>query len=289
MSTITITETIFPSYQRGGASATLRIYADETFVASSGQQINRSTGKANWYKSVAGTVSSNNVTIPTFNIDSTVDSSNPQATYSAALFDSNGNFVSWMFRGWLVPHDIGSSLDWADLEAYNVDPPNPIPEGGYTQSETVARIDAAIAAKVQTAVVSSANVNYTAETTLADTPLSVNVEAGGIYAIDMVLFVACDSSGGFKMDIDGGNAAVNLFNIQYAVWPNSGAPSDGRFRTSADSDESFTGLGVFRLIGQGTVDFTSSGTFILRAAQASSNGTPTTLYRGSRLTLTKLN
>lgn len=291
MSTITITETVFPNYQRGGAAASLRIFADETFVASSGQQINRSINKSNWYKSVSGTVSSNSVTIPAFTIDSTTDSSNPQASYSAAIYDSNGNFVNWVFRGWQIPHDLGTSISWSSLNDHNEDPPRALPDLGYTQAQTIARINEGIAQKVQTAVLASANLDITNDDVLSPTDLSADVESGGVYSFDAWLLAAGASAAGLKIDFDGGSAVVGLFNAQANYQVNSTDPAvvGTGFFTAPDDVISLTGHSVFRMKVEGTVHITTAGTFTMQAAQVNTNGTPTTLYRGSRLTLIKLN
>jgi hypothetical protein len=89
MSTITVSTFDIPNWQLGGSACTLRILSNQSFRTSAGSQINRST-KDVFYQSVACTISGTVVSVPSFTIDSTTDASDPNATYNAALYDSNG-------------------------------------------------------------------------------------------------------------------------------------------------------------------------------------------------------
>lgn len=122
MSSITI-QTIQPglAWRFGGITAELRLYANQTFITSDGTLIQQGT-----YKSVTCTVSGTTIVIPSFTLDSTTNSSNPNANYTARIYDSNG------VRRWLFPANmptfrldfatLGASTSWELISDYNLVP-----------------------------------------------------------------------------------------------------------------------------------------------------------------------
>ncbi len=74
-----------------GSSATLRIYASTPFYASNGEFVQAGrVGTTDWCQTVDCTIVDNVLTIGAFDIHTTTDSSVPNATYTAVLFDSAG-------------------------------------------------------------------------------------------------------------------------------------------------------------------------------------------------------
>jgi hypothetical protein len=100
-------------------TAELRIYANTDFVTSDNQLI--PAGKINdpqsFYLSVTCTILGNVLTIPSFEIDSTVDALlNEHARYNAVLVAPNGKkvlFISNFAVNTLEPGD--PSMDWAEI------------------------------------------------------------------------------------------------------------------------------------------------------------------------------
>jgi hypothetical protein len=117
MSTITISSFVVPNWQLGGASCTLRILSNQTFRTSEGEQINVSTQDV-FYQTVACTISGTDITVPQFTIDSTTDSSDPNATYNALIYVSNAK-KQLLFAAWQVPHNLGTPLAYSALHAFN--------------------------------------------------------------------------------------------------------------------------------------------------------------------------
>lgn len=102
-----------------GATAKLRIYADQTFQTSLGQWIPQGTpGKANsFYLEVACTITAGELSIPTFEVDSTVDALiNPHATYTAEIVSANNTRVPFLanFAVNTLP-DGDPSATWAEI------------------------------------------------------------------------------------------------------------------------------------------------------------------------------
>lgn len=120
MAKITITQTTIPGFQYDGATAKLRIYANKRFVASDGEIIHIGNPKnEQWYKQISCTVSANVLTIPSFVIDSTDDSSDETSTYLGAFFDSTDTQIGIWFSNYSVPSNRGTTLDFTDIILFN--------------------------------------------------------------------------------------------------------------------------------------------------------------------------
>ena len=135
----------------------------------------------------------------------------------------------------------------------------------------------------------ASTVTYNNNATLADTALSVPVEAGAKYAIEAFLPNASVAKG-VKFDF-GGTATITNF---IGNWQSIGGDDPLAFYTSlyvtsAGADfpagfDTFTTHTVFT----GSVEINAAGTFLVRGAQQSANLSDTTLLRGSTLILTKM-
>ena len=94
MAAITISSTALNGWQGNSTGVQLRIYTNSAFTASSGNvypitQLTNPASLGQFYQAFNCTVSGTTMTIPSISLDSTSDSpDNPNATYSAVLFDS---------------------------------------------------------------------------------------------------------------------------------------------------------------------------------------------------------
>lgn len=129
----------------------------------------------------------------------------------------------------------------------------------------------------------ASTVTYNNTVTLANTPLSVTVAAGGIYAIELVVH-STSAVKALAMDF-GGTATIANFvgNWSYNYASSLAVTSAGTDYGTADADGA-GGLYVF----VGSVEITDAGTFLLRGAQNVSDASDTTILRGSTLTLTRM-
>ena len=94
MASITIASVTIPGWQGNTSGVTLRIYANQSFTAASSTLYPKSIVCVNpipgtFFQSYACSVSGGSLIVPAVTLDSTVDSpDNPNATFSAVLFDS---------------------------------------------------------------------------------------------------------------------------------------------------------------------------------------------------------
>lgn len=135
----------------------------------------------------------------------------------------------------------------------------------------------------------ASNLSITSNATPANTNLSVTIPAAGNYDIDLVVH-GTEAAGGLRFDF-AGTATVDYFIGQ---WTGSLVDNAGVYTarvTSPGTDFANIGLAsadsvyVFR----GSAEFSTGGTFVLRAAQYVSDGFACVVERGSTLKLTKSN
>ena len=93
MPLITIASVTVPNWQGSASGVSLRVYANQSFTAQSGNIVPKSVlsnlaSLGTFFDSTACTVSAGSLTIPAVTLESTVDSPDePGATYSAVLWD----------------------------------------------------------------------------------------------------------------------------------------------------------------------------------------------------------
>lgn len=106
----------------GGSTAKLRIYALRDFQTSSGQWIGAgSPGQVDsLYLEISCTIVANVLTIPSFEIDSTVDALiNPNARYSAELVGENGRRVNYLDNFRVNTLQAGDpSMTWGEIRLF---------------------------------------------------------------------------------------------------------------------------------------------------------------------------
>ena len=130
---VTVQSTTIPNYQRGGSTASIRIYCDSSFFAGGLEYV---PGLGYFYKSVACTVSGTTITVPSFTLQSTTDSSNDAAKYIAVLYDDTGARVATLMGGieFSVPPD--TPITWSELMVYNQAVVRQMPDTYYTADQT---------------------------------------------------------------------------------------------------------------------------------------------------------
>lgn len=133
---------------------------------------------------------------------------------------------------------------------------------------------------------------YNLNATLANSTISFDVEAGGIYAIRGQLFIT-SGAGGLKYDFDGGTATVTTFYFVSNAFDSTTAGTARQVQVTSAIATDVTTVALAGGTGEidcsGYVNFATSGTFKLRAAQNSSNAADSALLIGSNITLVKLN
>jgi len=134
-------------------------------------------------------------------------------------------------------------------------------------------------------------VTYNANAVLADTPLSVTVAAGGIYAIELVVH-STSVVKALNMDF-AGTATIANFIGEWIVIDATDPSATNAWRVTAAGTDftmgiSFDGVNSLATF-TGSVEITDAGTFLLRGSQNVSDPTDTTILRGSTLVLTKMN
>lgn len=134
--TITVSGTTLQNWRFSGSTAKLRIFADTKFVTSTAQIVMPGqVSVGNWYKEVNCTVSGTVLTIPSFTIDSTTDSSVTRASYTFVLFDSKNVRRDTYADSFRIPHTLGATLSWVQLITYNQAQPRPATAGVYNSEE----------------------------------------------------------------------------------------------------------------------------------------------------------
>lgn len=99
-----------------GSAPKVRMWAEQQFRATTGEL--HPAGEAN-YEEIVLTPSGDGFTFPSTEVDTTDDSSDPNATYSAAVYNGNKQ-VYTLFDRWVFRASLGTTISWDDLETSNV-------------------------------------------------------------------------------------------------------------------------------------------------------------------------
>lgn len=137
----------------------------------------------------------------------------------------------------------------------------------------------------------AATVTYNNTAALASTALSVTVEAGGIYDIELAVHSTSQTIG-LNMDFGGTATAANFIGQWNGYKENDPAIFAAARVTAPGTD--FNGGGNFDAVSvfttfKGTIEVNTGGTFLLRGAQVSADASNTRILQGSDLILTKTN
>jgi len=123
----------------------------------------------------------------------------------------------------------------------------------------------------------------TISATLANTLLSIPVTLGHKYIVECQLFLSDSTSvDGAKIDFGGGSAAATNFRVQVTAFDTAlNLSTQLTSLTGTATASTFTGNGAFEC--HGSLEPSSSGTFIVRFAQSAHTTGTLTLARGSYL------
>lgn len=137
-------------------------------------------------------------------------------------------------------------------------------------------------------------VTYNNVDRLADTALSVNVAASGIYEIELVVH-SMSAVRALKLDFAGTVTPANFIGTWtgYEMPLTLADPTVGKGAqvTAMGTDFNPGGFDTFNMVFRftGSLEVTTGGTFLLRGAQTIADASDTTILRGSTLKLTKMN
>lgn len=118
------------NFQRPGTVAQIRIWYSspngQNIVDSNGVPVLvGAVGTSSVYKIVICSLNSSThvLTIPSFTIPSTNDSSQPNSRVTARIYDSAGTPVTYLFTNWIIPYQLGANPTFAQLNTYNAASP----------------------------------------------------------------------------------------------------------------------------------------------------------------------
>jgi hypothetical protein len=117
----TISTFTINNFQRPGTTAQVRIWYSTNLVDSLGQPVLGGPVGSSIFKIVSCRLDrvTKVLTIPAFTIPSTNDSSAANATVTARIYDSAGRPVTYLWTRWVIPYQLGSTITFAQLNAYN--------------------------------------------------------------------------------------------------------------------------------------------------------------------------
>jgi hypothetical protein len=97
-----------------------RLAADTQFIASTGELVPAGNSQTNYVEYTLSSLGNGRVFPTASDIDSTTDSSNPNATYTMYLMDSRGKEIGTLFECWMFDASLGPSILFSELEDRNV-------------------------------------------------------------------------------------------------------------------------------------------------------------------------
>ncbi len=131
--------TVF-NWRHGGTSATLRLFADNNYLSSTGEWIlsgNALTGEG-CFREIDCVVAGTTLTIDSFaDFPSTTDSPTlPTATWTARLYDQRGIAREFFLVSFGVDHAFGASQSWPTIISYN-NPQGPPPDQNFLSASQI--------------------------------------------------------------------------------------------------------------------------------------------------------
>lgn len=163
-----------------------------------------------------------------------------------------------------------------------------LPMSGFRHTGAGAAVGASdyvILSQLQTytrTVVVATDFSKTSDTTLADvTGLTANLVAGSTYVFRAVLWITAGASGGVKLALGGTATVTDLTAGGPAVVATSIVPVTALASNLMASTTAFTRAAC---LIEGTITANAGGTLTVQFAQNASNGTASTVHRGSSLT-----
>lgn len=125
-----------------GSAPTVRVWANSQFRASTGE-LHPAGSEAENYTPITLTPSGAGFTFPSSVFDTTDDSSDPNATYSAAVYNGTKQVYA-LFDRWMFRASLGATVTWDDLEVANVTRVPLRDDTAYSKIQTDLRIASAL-------------------------------------------------------------------------------------------------------------------------------------------------
>ena len=134
----------------------------------------------------------------------------------------------------------------------------------------------------------ASSVSVTSTTLITATGMSVTLQSGGVYVFDLYLSVTNGASGGLKLLFQG-TATASAFTADTWAYNTASVVAQGVVTAllSTATLVAYTG-GVTTVNITGTIAASATGTFGLSFSQNVSNGTATTLNKGSNFWVDRL-
>lgn len=182
---VTIAGQSFAGYNYGGATATVRFYASDTFTTTAGDVIGAGQvgSSAGFFRSMSCTVAGTTLTCPAVTLPATTDSPDlPQARWTAVLFDAQGTRRNFFpLSDFKLSHTLGISTTWAAVRLDNAAPPR-APAPGYYTADQVNALNAQRAPHDATFITQTPNATLTGEQALSalSTGLLYNTTGTGV-------------------------------------------------------------------------------------------------------------
>lgn len=219
---------------------------------------------------------------------------------SIADFDNGGTYYFILDSGGSTQYqstqtienyaDIFAVDDWLDGAADPADPQPVLTPTPTTRSVTQGLLQEAIPIRLASYLAADAVYNGTAG--LSITFLSVSVEAGDIYDIELRVY-STQAFSPLNMDFGGTATITNFVGDWFCAAAGSPGAQDQSARVAAPGtdftsdgmvDAAFSSYFTFK----GTMEVAAAGTFALRAAQQTADVSDTTILRGSTLILRRI-
>jgi len=150
MATLSIVSFTLPNYHRPGTTARLKIWYSQNFVTLENQPImGGAVRSGSFYVDELCSVDqeAHEITIPTFSLPTTNDSSVRNVRATALLFDSSGAFVQYLFTNWIIYSQLAPISTFAALDALNAPPTPPPQPTGITREQCLVLIEEGLQAE----------------------------------------------------------------------------------------------------------------------------------------------
>lgn len=195
--------TLTPAPSWGNAPK-VRVFADSQFTAST-EEVHPEGNYAENYETITLVADGNGWEFPTTVFDTTDDSSDPNATYSAVVMNGT-KLVYTIFERWAFKAGLGSTITYVDLETSNVTRVPLRDDTSYSKGQTDLRIASALAVGVPATVSALGRVKMDEAPADAASPIAVGSNSSLIskmYGVATVDLPAASLAGRLRRITDG--------------------------------------------------------------------------------------
>lgn len=143
MATLSIVSFTVLNYHRPGITARLKVWFAQDFVTPEGQLVmGGAVRSGSIFLDVACTINPTThvLTIPTFALPTTDDSSVRNVRATGVLFDSSGALVRNLFTNWIIPSELEPVSTFPSVNAFNAAPSQPPFATGITREQAIVLI-----------------------------------------------------------------------------------------------------------------------------------------------------